>query len=181
MLDLVLRLAGAQRFGQIVPELEEPRVEHHQDAADVARAVAVEVERALRGVEVLRVGPVAFAIEEFHRHQRVEEIADPARMQTELAAELRAGQAPVAQVGEKAELDGGEKNLGRPESDSGLQDVIGRERRVVIGHESNLSKPMVSTEEQPAWETGLRLAAAPASGTVTASQLAWEWTRLAGF
>ena len=78
-------------------------------------------------------------------------------MQTQLAAELRASQVPVVQVGEKAELHCGQKHLGGPESGSGLQDVIGRERRVVIGHESNLSKPLVSTEEQPAWETGLRL------------------------
>ena len=54
VLDLVLRLAGAQRLGQIVPELEEPRVEHDQDAADVTRAGFVEEQRAFRRVEILR-------------------------------------------------------------------------------------------------------------------------------
>ena len=28
VLGFILRLAGAERFGQVVPELEEPRVEH---------------------------------------------------------------------------------------------------------------------------------------------------------
>ena len=37
--DLVLRLAGAQRFAEIVPVSEQARVEHLQHAADVARAV----------------------------------------------------------------------------------------------------------------------------------------------
>ena len=81
-------LPGPQRLRQVVPELEEARVEHLEDAADVARAVAVEVERADRRVGVARGRPVAVAIEELHRHEGIEEIGDAARVQPELAAEL---------------------------------------------------------------------------------------------
>ena len=44
------------------------------------------------------VGPVAFAVEEFHRDQRVEEIADAARVQTQFRAEFRAGEAAIAEL-----------------------------------------------------------------------------------
>ncbi|HEY5892078.1 MAG TPA: hypothetical protein VIT91_02500 [Chthoniobacterales bacterium] len=62
-------------------------------------------------VEIEGVRVVALAIEEFHRHQRVEEIRDAARVQPELAAELRAGEPPVAERGEETKLDGGEQHL----------------------------------------------------------------------
>src|SRR5437762_13498208 len=38
VLDFVLRFAGAERLGQVVPELEQPRVEQDEDAADIAQA-----------------------------------------------------------------------------------------------------------------------------------------------
>ena len=44
--DLVLRLARAQGFGQVVPEFEQACIEHLEDAADIARAVAIQIERA---------------------------------------------------------------------------------------------------------------------------------------
>src|SRR5438477_11457527 len=50
VLGFVLRLPGAKRFRQVMPELEQPCVQHLGDSADVARALAVEVERAAAGV-----------------------------------------------------------------------------------------------------------------------------------
>ena len=43
VLDLVLRPTGAERFGQVVPELEKPGVEHFEDAAHVLRTVPIEI------------------------------------------------------------------------------------------------------------------------------------------
>src|SRR5205823_7524981 len=40
----------AKRFRQVMPELEQPCVQHLGDSADVARALAVKVERAAAGV-----------------------------------------------------------------------------------------------------------------------------------
>src|SRR5438874_9353630 len=50
VLGFVLRLPGAKRFRQVMPELEQPCVQHLGDSADVARALAVKVERAAAGV-----------------------------------------------------------------------------------------------------------------------------------
>ena len=72
-------------------------------------------------LKYLRGRPVALAVEELHRDQRVEEIADAARVQAELGAELRAGQAPIGEPGEDAELDRGQEHLGRPEGEGGGQ------------------------------------------------------------
>src|SRR6476646_5687666 len=44
MLGFILRPSRAQGLGQVVPELKEARVEHDQDAADIARAVAIQIE-----------------------------------------------------------------------------------------------------------------------------------------
>jgi hypothetical protein len=61
-------------------------------------------------------------VEEFHRDEGIEEIRDTSRVQLQLRAEFRAGQAAVGQLGEYAELDGGEQDFGRPKGKSGLQD-----------------------------------------------------------
>src|SRR6185503_3319738 len=74
MLDFVLRFAGAQGFGQIVPEFEEPGIEHHQDASDITRAVAIEIKHASGRLEIARVWPKPIAFEQLHGHQSVEEI-----------------------------------------------------------------------------------------------------------
>ena len=115
---------GAQRFRQIVPELEQPRVEHLQNAADVARAAAIEIKSAGGRVEILRVGAVAFALEEFHRHERIEKIGDAARMQFEFFPELRAGEPALAERREDTELDRGEQDLRIPEAEGGLQNGV---------------------------------------------------------
>ena len=82
-LDLVLRLPGAQRLGEVPPERIEAVVRHLEDAADVRRLLAVEEEIGL--------GRVARSdrrsrCEEAERHQRVEEVARRARVQAEAAA-----------------------------------------------------------------------------------------------
>ena len=97
MLDLVLRLTGAQSFGEIVPEFEEPPVQHLQDPADVARIVAVKIQRRQWGIRVARGRSVPVAFQELHRHQRVEKIADPARMHTDFAGQLSSRQFPIPQ------------------------------------------------------------------------------------
>jgi len=122
VLDLVLRLAGAQRRGQVVPEAEQARVEHLQHAADVARAVPVQEEQPGRGVVVLRLRAVALALEEAHRQERIEEVLDAARVQLELRSQLRPRHAPRAEAREHAELGGGQEHLGRPEGEGGLED-----------------------------------------------------------
>src|ERR1039458_10699102 len=77
--QLVLRLAGPQGDGQIVPMLEEAMIRHLKHAANVGRLVLVE--KKVRGG---RVGVLSVvAIEETQSHQRVEEIAGGARMEAE--------------------------------------------------------------------------------------------------
>ena len=132
--DLVLRLARAQRLGQVVPIFEQPRVEHYQNPADVARAVLVQIDRAGGRVEIARRRTVAIAIEEFHSDQRVKEVLDAARVQAEFRAQLGAGHTAVAEPGEHAELDGGEENFGRPESKSRLENGTGIELRLGVKH-----------------------------------------------
>jgi hypothetical protein len=122
VLDLVLRPPGAQRFGKIVPELEQSRVQHLEDAADVPRTVAIQVEGAGRGVEVVGRRTVAVAIEKAEGDQRVEEVADAAGVHADFGTELSAGHRSTGQPGEHTEFDGGQENLGRPERESGRED-----------------------------------------------------------
>src|SRR5215469_7399612 len=84
MFDFILRPSGAQGFGQIVPELEKPVVQHHQPTADIARAALDKIEGARGGVEVLGGCTVPLTVEELHRHKGVKKIANAARVQTEL-------------------------------------------------------------------------------------------------
>ena len=74
-------LAGSERFGQVVPELEEPRVEHDEDAADIARAVLVEEQRAFRRVKILRGRTVALTFQESHCNERIEKVRDGTRVE----------------------------------------------------------------------------------------------------
>ena len=46
-------------------------------------------------------------VDDLHGHERIEEIVDAARMQIQLTSQLRAGDAPIGERGEHAELDGG--------------------------------------------------------------------------
>src|SRR5262249_28893818 len=146
VLDLVLRLAGAQRGGEVVPEAEQARVEHLEDGADVARARAVEKEAPRGRVAVARGGPGAVALEEAQRHQRVEEVRDGARVQPELAAQLLAREAPRAEPREDAELDGGEQDLGGPEAEGGLDDGgdVGG-----LGHPADVPVPRAAAQAGP--------------------------------
>jgi hypothetical protein len=95
MLDLVLRLARPQRFRQIVPEFEEPPVQHLQDAADISRAVAVEIERGQFRIRITRPHAIPFPIQKFHRHQSIKEIADAPGMHPNLFRQLRPRQFPI--------------------------------------------------------------------------------------
>ena len=64
VLDLVLGLAGLQRFGEIAPEAIEPRIGHLEDAADVGRAALVQKCRGLGGVAVAAIPAVPVAFQE---------------------------------------------------------------------------------------------------------------------
>jgi hypothetical protein len=79
-----------------------------QEAADVARARAIEIHRAARSIEVLRLRPVALALEESHRDQRVEEVRDTARVQAELGAELHTSHSALTELRKHTEFDGGQ-------------------------------------------------------------------------
>ena len=96
----VLRFPGAQRFRQIIPVLEQPRIEHLGNSADVARAGAVEIQSGGGRVEIFRVGAVALTFEEFHCHERIEKICDAARMQVKFLADLRACKPALTEHGE---------------------------------------------------------------------------------
>jgi hypothetical protein len=73
--------------------------------------MAIEVKSSGRRVEVFRVGPIAFALEEFHRHERIEKIGDAAWMQGEFFPDLRAGEPARAECGEKIKRDCGEQDF----------------------------------------------------------------------
>src|SRR5262245_44216748 len=91
MLDLVLRLPGAERLGEVPPEAVETRIRHLEEAADVAGAFAVEEERGLGRVPVAGRRSVAVTLEEAERDQRVEEVRDRARMESQGDAQLLRG------------------------------------------------------------------------------------------
>ncbi len=159
MFDLVLRLAGAQSLGQIVPVFEEPRVQHHEDAADVARTFFIEIKRARRGVAILRFGSVAVALEKLHRHQRVEKIANRARVQREFLPEFCAGQVAVGEFGEKPKLHRGQEHFGRPETEGGLQDGVRREVWIWLRHGSKINQNCIVLKAFPGRRAAARCAA----------------------
>src|SRR5207237_5287640 len=83
MLDLVLRLAGAKAIGKAAPERIEPGVGHLEKAAHELRALAIEEQRRLCRIAILRSGTVAVALEKPQRDERVEEVGIGAGMQAE--------------------------------------------------------------------------------------------------
>src|SRR5262249_53716399 len=107
VLDLVLRLPGTQRLGQVVPELEQPIIQHHQPTPDVARTLLVEIEGARRRVGVLRFWAIALTIEKLHCYQGVEEITNAARMQAQLLAQVHTSHLALAEFSEHAKLNSG--------------------------------------------------------------------------
>jgi hypothetical protein len=78
MLGLVLRLPSAKSFRQVMPVFEEPRVQHLQNSADVAGALAIEIKSSGGRVGVFRAGAVSRALQKLHRHKRIEKIRDAA-------------------------------------------------------------------------------------------------------
>ena len=134
-----IRLAAIRSFFRFL--------EHRQPTAHIAGAAAVEIEHARGRVEVLGRGAVTRAVEELHRDERVEEIADTTRVQAKFRPEFRPGHAATAKFGEDVELDGGEENLGRPEGEGRLQNWTGIQLRVgalhkVAHHFQNESPPV---------------------------------------
>src|SRR4030095_5177176 len=124
VLCFVLRLPGTERFRQVMPELEQPRIQHLGDSADVARALAVKVESGRWRVEIFRPGSVALAFEELHHHKRVEKIRDAARMQCEFLADFCAREPALSKRSEQTKLNSGKQNFGVPKAESGLEDCI---------------------------------------------------------
>ena len=120
-LDLVLRLSGAQRVGELGPERVQPGVRHLQDAADVRRLLPIEEHFRLGRVAVA----VALASEESKRHQRVEKVARRATVQPQPSAERVEMLGTLRQLGKDAHFDGAQERLGRPEGKAGLQDLFG--------------------------------------------------------
>ena len=118
----------AQRFGQIVPILEQPCIEHLRDSADVARAVAVEEQSGGGRIEIFGVSAVALTFEEFHCHERIEKIRHAAGMQFQFLTDLRPRQPALAECGEEIERDRSQQDLGIPEAESSLQNCVRRWR-----------------------------------------------------
>jgi len=120
--DLVLRPAGSQGLGQIVPKFEQPCVEHDQKPADVPWAGFVQEHGTFGRVEIFCLGSVAVSVEKLHRHKRVKKVGDGAWMEVQFPAQLRAGETPIRECGEQADLNGREQDLGPPKTKGGLQD-----------------------------------------------------------
>src|SRR2546430_4556504 len=127
MLGFVLRAPRTQGSWEVVQELEQAVIQHDKNSADVARAAAVEIEGSGRRIEIFGVRAVALAIHKFHRHQRIEEVADPAWVQADFGAQLRARKPAIAELGKYFELHRREENLGRPEGKGSLKDGTGIE------------------------------------------------------
>ena len=126
LLDLVLRLAGAERRGEIGPEGIEAAVRHFEQAADVARAGAIEIESGGGRVHVARARAVAAPGEQAERDQSVEEVKGRARMKAERLLQLRRRLRAGCKLGEQAELDRAQQGLRRPETHADLEDRGGR-------------------------------------------------------
>ena len=117
-----------------MPELEEPRIEHDENAADIARAAAVEVERARGVLKYFADGPSP--------SRSRNRIATSASKKSLMARGCRPSSAPssapadaaIAEFGEHAKLDRGEENLGRPEGECRLENGTGIELRVCFVH-----------------------------------------------
>jgi len=122
VLGFVLGFPGAQRFRQIIPVLEQPRIEHLRDSTNVARAAAVEIQSGGRRVEIFRVGALTF--EKFHCHERIEKICDAAMMQVKFLGDLRACEPALTECAEEIERDRSQQDLGIPEAERGLQNYV---------------------------------------------------------
>src|SRR5262249_13638417 len=81
--DLVLRLARAQRLGQMSPEGIEAMVGHFQNAADVRRLGTIQEQAGLDGIGVM----IPVTRQEAEGHQRVEKIARRSWMEPHARAE----------------------------------------------------------------------------------------------
>ena len=69
-------------------------------------------------------GSLAFALEKFHRHKRIEKIGDAAWMQAEFFPDLRAGEPALSEFGEKIKRDRGEQDFGIPKAEGSLQNRV---------------------------------------------------------
>ena len=104
-----------------MPELKKTLVEHDENTADIPRAASIEIERRGWRIGIFRFRSVAFAVEELHRHERVKEIADAARVQANFDAKFRSSELALGEFGENIEVDGSKENFGRPEREGGLE------------------------------------------------------------
>jgi len=68
--------------------------------------------------------PSPFALEEFHRHKRIEKIGDAAWMQGEFFPDLRAGEPARAEFGEKIKGNCGEQDFRIPNAEASLQNCV---------------------------------------------------------
>ena len=121
--DFVLRLAGAEPFGQVAPEAVEPRVAHFKEAADVTGLIAVEVEIGGFGVAVLGRVPATVLFEKADSHQCVKEVHRAAGVKSEGLAQLGFCLGAFGQFGEDAEFDCAQQGLRGTEAHADLHDV----------------------------------------------------------
>src|SRR5581483_2997883 len=123
-LELVLRPAAPERFGELTPERVEAGIRHLEEAPDVARASPVEEGGGLRRVAIACRRAVAVPLEEPECDERIREVRYRARMKPDLGTKLLGRLRRGTQRREDAELDRREQNLRRPEPHADLEEAL---------------------------------------------------------
>jgi hypothetical protein len=116
----VLRLAGAQRDGEVAPKGIEALIGHLEHSADI-RGLAL-VEEEIGGGRVV-VGAVA-AFEEVERDEGVEEVARRPGMQTEASTQLGQSLRVFGELSEQFKFDCAQQRLGCKEAATYLHYVV---------------------------------------------------------
>src|ERR1700751_1411901 len=108
-----------------MPELKQALVEHDQNSAHIAWTVFVEIDRGGRRVGILPCRAVSLTVENSHRNERIEEVADGARMQAQFGAQLGASKSATGELCKYVKFNCREENLRRPESEGSLKNRTG--------------------------------------------------------
>jgi len=120
VLGLVLRLAAAQRLGQMAPERIEAPIGHLQQPTDIRRLGPIEIDVRFRRIGVFTRAHLQHA----KRHQRIEEIARAALVQAEFFPQGVMAQRTLGQRREKTELHRTQERLRAPEAQAQAHDPV---------------------------------------------------------
>ena len=106
-LRFVLRMAGAQGFGERSPEGVQAGVGHLQQPTDVGRFVAVEEEIGGGRVAIVAID----MLEHVERDERVEEVVNAAGVELEVSCDGLGAARSRSEVGEEPQLDRAQERL----------------------------------------------------------------------